>query len=92
MEKTKTCRRGSETAAGLSSQRAVPPGLLPMSAFAMVPGQTASSWLGDQYVGSDGQHYYSPAPTPTWSTIPMGPWMYAPAPAAVLPPLYAYRF
>lgn len=25
-------------------------------------GQKASSWLGGQYVGSDGQQYYSPAP------------------------------
>lgn len=38
-------------------------GLIPTQAFAMSPGQKASSWLGDQYVGSDGQHYYSPAPT-----------------------------
>ena len=38
-------------------------GLLPAQAFAMSVGQTASSWLGDQYVGSDGQHYYSPVPT-----------------------------
>lgn len=37
--------------------------LIPTQAFAMSPGQKASSWLGDQYVGSDGQHYYSPAPT-----------------------------
>ena len=37
-------------------------GLIPTQAFAMSPGQKASSWLGDQYVGSDGQHYYSPAP------------------------------
>ena len=29
----------------------------------MSPGMKASSWLGDQYVGSDGQHYYGPAPT-----------------------------
>ena len=51
-------------------------GVLPLSAsFAMEPGQTASSWLGDQYaVGSDGQHYYSPRPIPIWSTIPMGLW------------------
>lgn len=28
-------------------------GLLPAQAFAMSVGQTASSWLGDQYVGSD---------------------------------------
>ena len=37
-------------------------GLLPAQAFAFSPGQRASSWLGDQYVGSDGQHYYAPAP------------------------------
>ena len=37
-------------------------GLIPTQAFAFSPGQKASSWLGDQYVGSDGQHYYSPAP------------------------------
>lgn len=38
-------------------------GLVPTQAFAASVGQKASSWLGDQYVGSDGQHYYSPAPT-----------------------------
>jgi len=38
-------------------------GLVPTQAFAAEVGQKASSWLGDQYVGSDGQHYYSPAPT-----------------------------
>lgn len=38
-------------------------GLIPTQAFAMSPGMKASSWLGDQYVGSDGQHYYGPAPT-----------------------------
>lgn len=37
-------------------------GMIPTQAFAFSPGQKASSWLGDQYVGSDGQHYYSPAP------------------------------
>lgn len=37
--------------------------LLPAQAFAAGVGQKASSWLGDQYVGSDGQHYYSPVPT-----------------------------
>ena len=37
-------------------------GLLPAQAFAMSPGQTASSWLGDYYVGSDGGHYNAPAP------------------------------
>ena len=28
----------------------------------MSPGETASSWLGDYYKGSDGQHYNAPAP------------------------------
>ena len=37
-------------------------GLLPAQAFAMSVGQTASSWLGDQYVGSAGNHYRAPAP------------------------------
>jgi len=37
-------------------------GLIPTQAFAFSPGQKASSWLGDQYVGSDGQHYYAPVP------------------------------
>ena len=37
-------------------------GMIPTQAFAFSPGQKASSWLGDQYVGSDGQHYYSPVP------------------------------
>ena len=37
-------------------------GLIPTQALAFLPGQRASSWLGDQYVGSDGQHYYAPAP------------------------------
>lgn len=37
-------------------------GFLPAQAFAMSVGQTASSWLGDQYVGSDGNHYRAPAP------------------------------
>ncbi|MCR2026680.1 class B sortase [Anaerotruncus colihominis] len=37
-------------------------GLIPTQAFAFSLGQKASSWLGDQYVGSDGQHYYASAP------------------------------
>ena len=37
-------------------------GLIPTQAFAFSPGQKASSWLGEQYVGSDGRHYYAPAP------------------------------
>ena len=31
-------------------------GMIPTQAFAFSPGQKASSWLGDQYVGSDGNH------------------------------------
>ena len=38
-------------------------GIFPTQAFAMSPGQTASSWLGDYYQGSDGKSYTSPAPT-----------------------------
>lgn len=38
-------------------------GLIPTQAFAMSPGQKASSWMGDYYVGYDGNGYYSPAPT-----------------------------
>ena len=37
-------------------------GVSPSQAFAASVGQKASSWLGDQYVGSDGLHYYAPAP------------------------------
>ena len=37
-------------------------GVFPSQASAASVGQKASSWLGDRYVGSDGQHYYSPAP------------------------------
>lgn len=37
--------------------------MLPAQAFAASVGQKASSWLGNHYVGSDGQHYYSPSPT-----------------------------
>ena len=37
-------------------------GLVPTQAFALSPGQKASSWPGDNYVGSDGQYYYAPAP------------------------------
>ena len=58
MEKTKTCRRGLKRLLAFLLSALCLLGLLPMSAFAMEPGQTASSWLGDQYVGSDGQHYY----------------------------------
>ena len=37
-------------------------GLFPMSAFALELGITASSWMGDQYLASDGGTYYHPAP------------------------------
>ena len=37
-------------------------GVFPSQASAASVGQKASSWLGGQYVGSDGQHYYAPAP------------------------------
>lgn len=37
-------------------------GLFPMSAFALEPGTKASSWMGDQYLASDGDTYYHPAP------------------------------
>ena len=37
-------------------------GVFPSQAFAASVGQKASSWLGDEYVGSDGRHYTSPAP------------------------------
>lgn len=37
-------------------------GILPMQALALSPGQTASSWIGERYVGSDGKEYYAPAP------------------------------
>ena len=62
MEKTKTRRHSLKRLLAFLLSALCVLGLLPMSAFAMSPGQTASSWLGDQYVGSDGQHYYSPAP------------------------------
>ena len=90
MEKTKTCRHGLKRLLAFLLSTLCLLGLLPMSAFAMEPGQTASSWLGDQYVGSvsmwvlTGSITTRPRPTPTWSTIPMGPWMYAPALEAVL--------
>lgn len=58
-------------------------GLLPAQAFAMSVGQTASSWLGDQYVGSDGNHYRAPAPY-TLPTIQTEPSMYTPVPGAML--------
>ena len=32
-------------------------GLFPMSAFALEPGTKASSWMGDQYLASDGDTY-----------------------------------
>ena len=36
-------------------------GILPMQVLALSPGQTASSWIGERYVGSDGKGYYAPA-------------------------------
>lgn len=62
MENKKTCRRGPKRLLAFLLSVLCVLGLVPMSAFAMSPGQTASSWLGDQYVGSDGKHYYAPAP------------------------------
>lgn len=37
-------------------------GMLPVQAFALSPGQKASSWTGDAYVSSDGGYYNHPAP------------------------------
>ena len=58
-------------------------GMIPTQAFAFSPGQKASSWLGDQYVGSDGiimrRHL-----TPTLFTILMERWMCAAVPGATL--------
>ncbi len=59
-------------------------GLLPAQAFAMSVGQTASSWLGDQYVGSDGNHYRAPAPYPILPTMQTEPSTYTPVPGAML--------
>ena len=59
-------------------------GVFPSQAFAASVGQKASSWLGDQYVGSDGRHYYAPRLTPTLFTILTGRWMCAAVPGAAL--------
>ena len=37
-------------------------GLFPASAFALEPGQAASSWTGSQYAASDGGTYDHPTP------------------------------
>ena len=60
--KTNTHRRGLHRLVAFLLCAVCVFGLIPTQAFAMSPGQKASSWLGDQYVGSDGQHYYAPAP------------------------------
>ena len=59
-------------------------GMIPTQAFAFSPGQKASSWLGDQYVGSDGQHYYAPAPYTYLVYNSMERWMFAAVPGATL--------
>lgn len=61
--KTNTHRRGLHRIVAFLLCAVCVFSLLPAQAFAAGVGQKASSWLGDQYVGSDGQHYYSPAPT-----------------------------
>ena len=60
--KTNTHRRGFHRLVALLLCTVCVLGLLPAQAFAMSPGETASSWLGDYYKGSDGQHYNAPAP------------------------------
>ena len=61
--KTNTHRRGLHRIVAFLLCAVCVFSLLPAQAFAAGVGQKASSWLGDQYVGSDGQHYYSPVPT-----------------------------
>lgn len=61
--KTNTHRRGLHRIVALLLCAVCIFGLIPTQAFAMSPGQKASSWMGDYYVGSDGNGYYSPAPT-----------------------------
>ena len=61
--KTNTHRRGLHRIVALLLCAVCVFGLIPTQAFAMSPGQKASSWMGDYYVGSDGNGYYSPAPT-----------------------------
>jgi len=60
--KTNTHRHGFHRLVALLLCAVCVLGLLPAQAFAMSPGETASSWLGDYYKGSDGQHYNAPAP------------------------------
>ena len=60
--KTNTHRRGLHRIVAFLLCAVCVFSLLPAQAFAAGVGQKASSWLGDQYVGSDGQHYYSPVP------------------------------
>lgn len=60
--KTNTHRRGLHRIVAFLLCAVCVFSLLPAQAFAASEGQKASSWLGDQYVGSDGQHYYAPAP------------------------------
>ena len=85
MEKTKTCCRGLKRLLAFLLSALCLLGLLPMSAFAMEPGgrQQAPGWAISMWVLT-GSITTRPHPTPTWSTIPMGLWMYAPAPAAAL--------
>ncbi len=59
-------------------------GVSPSQAFAASVGQKASSWLGDQYVGSDGRHYYAPAPYTYLVYNSDGRWMCAAVPGAAL--------
>lgn len=61
--KTNTHRRGLHRIVAFLLCAVCVFGLIPTQAFAMSPGQKASSWMGDYYVGSDGNGYYSPAPT-----------------------------
>lgn len=60
--KTNTHRHGFHRLVALLLCAVCVLGLLPAQAFAMSPGEAASSWLGDYYKGSDGQHYNAPAP------------------------------
>lgn len=61
--KTNTHRRGLHRIVAFLLCAVCVFGLIPTQAFAMSLGQKASSWMGDYYVGSDGNGYYSPAPT-----------------------------
>ena len=51
--KTNTHRHGFHRLVALLLCAVCVLGLLPAQAFAMSPGETASSWLGDYYKGSD---------------------------------------